>query len=96
MDRQSQAQAASADHHGRHEVAVYVVGGRGQIRWGERLEFQAEIGAGDFVHFAPYAPHEEFNPDTTASLDLLVIRSDNEPLLDKLDIQPAEIPVQIA
>ncbi len=40
-------------HHGRHEVAVYVVKRRGQIRWGERLEFKAEVGAGDFVYFAP-------------------------------------------
>src|SRR5262245_24354734 len=41
-------------HHGRHEVAVYVVKGRGEIRWGERLEFTSEIGPGDFVYFAPY------------------------------------------
>ena len=32
-----------AHHHGRHEVAVYVVKGRGQIRWGERLEFTSEV-----------------------------------------------------
>src|SRR5262249_35865630 len=30
-------------HHGRHEVVVYVVKGRSEIRWGERLEFAAEI-----------------------------------------------------
>src|SRR6266436_1667402 len=48
-------------HHGRHEVAVYVVKGRSQIRWGERLEFAAEIGPGDFVYFAPYVPHQELN-----------------------------------
>src|SRR5262249_12505441 len=29
----------SAHHHGRHEVAVYVVKGRSRIRWGDRLEF---------------------------------------------------------
>jgi len=30
--------ATGAHHHGRHEVAVYVVRGRSEIRWGERLE----------------------------------------------------------
>jgi uncharacterized RmlC-like cupin family protein len=43
-----------AHHHGRHEVAVYVVKGRGQIRWGEWLEFTSEVNAGDFAYFAPY------------------------------------------
>jgi hypothetical protein len=28
-----------AHHHGRHEVALYVIRGRSEIRWGERLEF---------------------------------------------------------
>ncbi len=41
-------------HHGRHEAAVYVVKGRSEIRWGERLEFAADVGPGDFVYFAPY------------------------------------------
>jgi uncharacterized RmlC-like cupin family protein len=38
-----------AHHHGRHEVAIYVVKGRSQIRWGEQLEYAAEVGPGDFV-----------------------------------------------
>ena len=44
-------------HHGRHEVTIYVVKGRSEIRWGERLEFAADVGPGDFVYFAPYVPH---------------------------------------
>src|SRR5215467_1392369 len=28
-----------AHHHGRHEVMVYVISGRTEIRWGSRLEF---------------------------------------------------------
>ena len=35
----------SAHHHGRHEVAIYVVKGRSQIRWGERLEFAVDWSA---------------------------------------------------
>lgn len=79
-------------HHGRHEVAVYVVKGRGEIRWGERLEFAAEIGAGDFVYFAPFVPHQEMNLDEGEALDFVVVRSDNERLVVKLDVSPVEQP----
>jgi uncharacterized RmlC-like cupin family protein len=81
-----------AHHHGRHEVAVYVVRGRGQIRWGERLEFAAEVGAGDFVYFAPDVPHEELNLDPRETLDFVVVRSDNERIVVNLDIVRVEQP----
>jgi uncharacterized RmlC-like cupin family protein len=81
-------------HHRRHEVAVYVVKGRGQIRWGERLEFAAEVGPGDFVYFAPYVPHQEINiADET--LNFVVVRSDNERIAVSLDIAPAEHPEHV-
>lgn len=75
-----------AHHHGRHEVALYVVKGRGQIRWGERLEFAAEVAPGDFAYFPPYVPHEERNLDANATLDLVVVRSDNERIVVPLDL----------
>ena len=81
-----------AHHHGRHEVAVYVVRGRSEIRWGERLEFAAEIGPGDFVYFAPYVPHQELNLDAVETLDFVVVRSDNERIVTNLDVVPVEIP----
>jgi len=81
-----------AHHHGRHEVAVYVVKGRSEIRWGERLEFAAEVGQGDFVYFAPYVPHQELNLDAGETLDFVVVRSDNEKIVVKLDIVPVEQP----
>lgn len=81
-----------AHHHGRHEVAVYVVRGRSEIRWGERLEFAAEIGPGDFVYFAPYVPHQELNLDAVETLDFVVVRSDNERIVTNLDVIPVEIP----
>ena len=79
-----------AHHHGRHEVAIYVVKGRSQIRWGERLEFAAEVGRGDFVYFAPFVPHQEFNVDESETVDFVVIRSDNEKIVVKLDVVPVE------
>jgi uncharacterized RmlC-like cupin family protein len=79
-----------AHHHGRHEVAVYVVKGRGQIRWGERLEFASEVNPGDFAYFPPYVPHQELNLSNDATLDFVVVRSDNERIAIDLDIVPAE------
>ena len=37
-----------AHHHGPVESVIYVVSGRARMRWGERLEFVAEAGPGDF------------------------------------------------
>jgi uncharacterized RmlC-like cupin family protein len=79
-------------HHGRHEVAVYVVKGRSEIRWGERLEFAAEVGPGDLVYFAPFIPHQEINLDADETLDFVVVRSDNEKIVVGLDIVPVEPP----
>jgi uncharacterized RmlC-like cupin family protein len=73
-------------HHGRHEVAVYVVRGRGRIEWGERLEVSADIAAGDFVYFPPYILHQEVNLDSTTPLEFVVVRSDNERIVVNLDI----------
>jgi uncharacterized RmlC-like cupin family protein len=81
-----------AHHHGRHEVAVYVVKGRSQIRWGERLEFATEIGPGDFVYFAPYVPHQELNLDGSETLDFVVVRSDDEKIAVPLALVPVDQP----
>jgi len=79
-------------HHGRHEVAVYVVKGRSEIRWGERLEFAAEIAPGDCVYFAPYVPHQERSLEAADAVEFLVVRSDNEGIVVKLDVVPVERP----
>jgi uncharacterized RmlC-like cupin family protein len=84
-----------AHHHGTHEVAVYVSKGRSQIRWGERLEFTTEVGAGDFVYFAPSVPHQEINLDPEQPVDFVVVRSDNSAIRVDLDIEPLAQPEAI-
>lgn len=81
-----------AHHHGAHEVAVYVSRGRSQIRWGEQLEFAAEVGPGDFVYFAPHVPHQEANLDPKEPVDFVVVRSDNSAIRVDLDIRPSGTP----
>lgn len=81
-----------AHHHGHHELAVYVVRGRSEIRWGERLEFAAEIGPGDLAYFTPFVPHQERNLSANEELEFLVIRSNNERIAEKIDLHPVATP----
>lgn len=80
-----------AHHHDTHEVAIYVSKGRSRIRWGERLEFAAEVGEGDFVYFAPGVPHEEINPDDESS-EFVVVRSDSSGIRVDFVTDPVEHP----
>lgn len=43
------------------ESVIYVVSGKARMRWGEKLEFVAEAGPGDFIYVPPYVPHQEIN-----------------------------------
>ncbi|HEX4780427.1 MAG TPA: GNAT family N-acetyltransferase [Usitatibacter sp.] len=80
------AQGSTGHHyHGRHEVLIYVVRGRAEIRWGERLEFASIIEPGDFAYFAPFVPHQELNPDAKEAVDFVVVRSDNERIAVRLE-----------
>ena len=84
-----------AHHHGALESVIYVVKGRARMRWGERLEFTAEAGPGDFIYVPPYVPHQEINASTDEPLECLLVRSDNEAVVVNLDIAPAENPEQV-
>ena len=56
--------------------------------------FHAKYGEqpGDFIYFAPYVPHQERNLDAAGTLDFLVVRSDNDRIVVKLDVAPAASP----
>ena len=82
-------------HHGHLESIIYIISGRARMRWGERLEFCAEAGPGDFIFVPPFVPHQEINADAEAPLLCVVVRSDQEPVVVNLDIPAAEIPEEI-
>src|SRR3954452_23017877 len=50
-----------AHHHGALESVIYVVRGKARMRWGDRLEYVAEAGPGDFIFVPPCVPHQEIN-----------------------------------
>jgi len=80
-----------AHHHGDLESIIYVVKGRARMRWGERLEFTAEAGPGDFIYVPPFVPHQEINA-ADEPLECVLVRSGREPVVVNLDLVPAEAP----
>jgi uncharacterized RmlC-like cupin family protein len=83
-----------AHHHGDLESVLYVVSGHARMRWGERLEFTANAGPGDFIFIPPYVPHQEINASGTETLTCVIVRSGQEPIVVNLDIAAAEEPSQ--
>jgi len=81
-----------AHHHGALESVIYVVSGRARMRWGERLEFIAEAGPGDFIFIPPFVPHQEINALPDQPLSCVLVRSDQAPIVVNLDIPTVETP----
>ena len=84
-----------AHHHGALESVIYVVKGRARMRWGERLEFTAEAGPGDFIYVPPFVPHQEINASENEVLECVLVRSDGESVVVNLDIEPVEKPENV-
>jgi uncharacterized RmlC-like cupin family protein len=79
-----------AHHHGPVESIIYVASGRARMRWGERLEYVAEAGPGDFIYVPPYVPHQEINAEPSESLSCVLVRSGQEPVVVNLDLTDVE------
>ncbi|KAK3626160.1 hypothetical protein LTR56_019948 [Elasticomyces elasticus] len=82
-----------AHHHGHLESVIYVLKGKARMRWGEKLEFTAEAGPGDFIYVPPYVPHQEINALADEKLECVLMRSDSEAIAVNLpDLDPVEKP----
>ena len=84
-----------AHHHGDLESVIYVVEGLARLRWGDKLEFVAEAGPGDFIYVPPFVPHQEINASADETLECVLVRSDNEAVVVNLDIEPVEKPESV-
>lgn len=85
-----------AHHHGELESVIYIVRGKARMRWGEHLEFTAEAGPGDFIFVPPYVPHQEINASPGESLECVLVRSGQDPVVVNLEIEPVEQPSEVA
>ena len=74
---------------------IYVVRGRARMRWGEKLEFVAEAGPGDFIYVPPYVPHQEINAAPTEKLECVLVRSGQDAVVVNLDIPAVESPEHV-
>ncbi len=84
-----------AHHHGALESVIYVLRGRARMRWGERLEFTAEAGPGDFIYVPPFVPHQEINASRSETLECVLVRSSGEAVAINLAIDAAEPPEEV-
>ncbi len=71
-------------HHGEQETIVYVPEGEALVRWGERGESEARVGAGDFLHVPAFTPHLEINLSEEKPFRWIVVRSTPEPIVVNL------------
>jgi uncharacterized RmlC-like cupin family protein len=72
-------------HHGEIETVIYVVSGRGKIRWGEKMEFEEEVEPGDFIYVPPFVPHQEINASADTPSQWVIVRNSQEPVVVNLE-----------
>ncbi len=82
-------------HHGELESIIYVIQGRARMRWGERLEYYADAGPGDFIFVPAYVPHQELNASDSKPLECILVRSDQEPIVVNLTIEGVDAPEEV-
>jgi uncharacterized RmlC-like cupin family protein len=83
-------------HHGALESVIFVVRGKARMRWGDKLEYVAEAGPGDFIFVPPYVPHQEINADPDNPLECVLVRSDNKAVVVNIaDVEPVENPESV-
>ena len=72
-------------HHGETETVIYVVSGHAMMRWGDRMQFEEDVEAGDFIYVPPFAPHQEINPSPDTPSQWVIVRNSQEPIVVNLE-----------
>jgi uncharacterized RmlC-like cupin family protein len=80
--------ASSVHHHGPQETAVFVLSGHSTVRWGRKLEHEADLEAGDFLFIPAFMPHQEINPSMDKPTQWIVVRSGSEAIVVDLALSP--------
>jgi len=90
--RQSLVILTGAHHHGPLDSVIFIISGNAPMRWGDRLEFIAKAGPGDFLLVPAWLPHQEMNASATDELYCALVRSGTEEVVVNLDIDAAAEP----
>lgn len=64
--------------HKGHESAIYLLQGRVETRYGDKLEKSVINQAGDFIFIPPDVPHQPFNLSQTEPAIAIVARDDGD------------------
>jgi len=67
---------AIAHYHDGYETAIYIVKGRAETKYGEKLELSSINEAGDFIFIPPNVPHMPVNLSDTEEVIAVVARND--------------------
>jgi uncharacterized RmlC-like cupin family protein len=67
---------AVAHYHDGHETTLYIIKGRAETKYGEKLEQSSINEAGDFIFIPPNVPHQPINLSDTEEVIAVVARSD--------------------
>lgn len=71
-------------YHANCESAVYILRGELEVRWGDSLEEQVTISAGDMVYVPPRETHLLHNHSDTEPAEYVVAR--NSPTEDSVEV----------
>lgn len=71
-------------YHANCESAVYMLSGQLEVRWGDSLEEEVQIGAGDMVYVPPGETHILHNLSDTEAAEYVVAR--NSPTEDSVEV----------
>ena len=77
--------ASGIHHHGETETVIYVISGQAKMRWGDRMQFEEDVEAGDFIYVPPFAPHQEINPSPDTPSQWVIVRNSQEPIVVNLE-----------
>ena len=67
---------AIAHYHNGYETTIYIIKGRAETRYGEKLEHSSINEAGDFLFIPPNLPHQPVNLSETEEVIAVVARND--------------------
>ena len=82
--------ASGIHHHGETETVIYVVSGHAKMRWGDRMQYEADVEPGDFIYVPPFAPHQEINPSPDTPSQWVIVRNSQKPIVVNLESSDLE------
>ncbi len=69
-------ESSNAHYHLDHESALYCVSGHAHVFFGDELEFDVQVRAGDFLYIPPFCPHKTYSQSHDEDAVFVTARTD--------------------